>query len=140
MVWTAEWCPAALGKYQSQASKALKMIYKSWYFFHKISSNTSSSSKSAAVAAFREDLYFNKAAGGGQIKSGSGEGMPSVISTVDWGSSGIGETFLETVLDSATAKWDRGSVSLKVSTMSNVNLTFYGYLRFPPLTPVPAVR
>ena len=60
------------------------MIYKQKLnpdIFHKISSNTSSS-KSAAVAAFREDLYFNKAAGGGQIKSGS-EGMPSVISTVD---------------------------------------------------------
>ena len=49
-------------------------------YFAQNSSNTSSS-KSAAVAAFREDLYYNKAAGG-QIKSG-GEGMPSVISTVD---------------------------------------------------------
>ena len=72
---------------------------KAQYVFHKNSSNASSSrdAKSAA-AAFRDELYYNKS---GKNKN---EGMPSVISN-NWGSSGIGETFLETVLDTVARKW-----------------------------------
>ena len=59
--------------------------------FHKNSSNASSSRDTKSAAAFRDELYYNKS-------NKNNEGMPSIISN-NWGSSGIGETFLETVLD-----------------------------------------